>query len=275
MIDAIFYILIFCIGTVFGSFFTLAVYRIPLHQDITHKRSYCPNCNHRLSFFDMIPVLSYIFLSGKCRYCKQKIRPRYLILEILTGLLFLSFALSINLNIENINISQITYLVFGLLYIVGLIIIAGIDKENYKIEKSLILYETIVSSLYMIYLYTLEDTNIYRYVIYLFILVVFMIFENCYLRKKLKDSYIIEILELSLIMVLFNHEFTVIYTIIGTLLSIAFNCILLNIVKNKNKVAKKTSKFFIDLPIGFYLCSCNIIVMIVLNFLAFRGGKIF
>ena len=82
--DAIFYIIIFIMGITFGSFYTLAVYRIPLHQDITHKRSYCPNCTHKLSFFDMIPILSYIFLGGKCRYCKQKIRIRYLLLEILT-----------------------------------------------------------------------------------------------------------------------------------------------------------------------------------------------
>ena len=83
MASIIYYLLIFAIGTLFGSFFTLAVYRIPLHQDITHKHSYCPNCKHKLSFFDMIPIMSYVFLGGKCRYCKQKIRPRYLILEVI------------------------------------------------------------------------------------------------------------------------------------------------------------------------------------------------
>ena len=52
--DIFFYIIIFIIGTVFGSFFTLAVYRIPLKKDITHERSFCPNCNHKLGFWDMI-----------------------------------------------------------------------------------------------------------------------------------------------------------------------------------------------------------------------------
>src|SRR5574344_2034704 len=152
----IFYILIFCIGTVFGSFFTLAVYRIPLHQDIIHKRSYCPNCNYRLSFLDMIPILSYVFLGGKCRYCKKKIRARYLLLEILTGLVFLLFAISLNLNFYSIQISKLSYLIFGLLYIVGIIIIAGIDKEKHNISKPVILYEVVVLTLYMIYLYTVE-----------------------------------------------------------------------------------------------------------------------
>ncbi len=87
--EIIFGILIFIMGTVFGSFFTLAVYRIPLGIDITHKRSFCPKCNHRLEFIDLIPIFSYIFLKGKCRYCGEKVRIRYLLLEVLSGLVFL------------------------------------------------------------------------------------------------------------------------------------------------------------------------------------------
>ena len=78
--DIIIYVIIFIIGIVFGSFYTLAVYRIPKGQDITHTRSYCPKCNHKLSFLDLIPVFSYIFLRGKCRYCKEKIKKKYFII---------------------------------------------------------------------------------------------------------------------------------------------------------------------------------------------------
>ena len=140
MVDIILYIVIFIIGTLFGSFFTLAVYRIPLGKDITHERSFCPNCNHKLSFLDMIPILSYLFLGGKCRYCKQKIRPRYLLLEILSGLVFVLFAMSLKLSLLGSNISTIVYFVFGLFYMATLFIIAGIDKENLKIEKSVLLF---------------------------------------------------------------------------------------------------------------------------------------
>ena len=86
--NTLLYILIFIMGTVFGSFYTLAIYRIPKRQDITHTHSYCPNCNHKLGFLDLIPVFSYIFLRAKCRYCGQKIRPRYFILEVLSGIVF-------------------------------------------------------------------------------------------------------------------------------------------------------------------------------------------
>ena len=79
----------FVIGTLFGSFFSLATYRIPRHQDILIKRSYCPNCKHNLGFFDLIPILSYIIGKGKCRYCKEKISIRYPILELTNGIVFL------------------------------------------------------------------------------------------------------------------------------------------------------------------------------------------
>ena len=63
--NIVFYIVLFIIGTLFGSFYTLAVYRIPQRQDITHTHSYCPNCKHKLGFLDLIPIFSYVFLRGK------------------------------------------------------------------------------------------------------------------------------------------------------------------------------------------------------------------
>ena len=80
---------IFIIGTLFGSFFSLANYRIPRKKDIVFTRSFCPKCNHNLGFFDLIPVLSYIFHGGKCKYCKDKISPRYILLELSSGIFFL------------------------------------------------------------------------------------------------------------------------------------------------------------------------------------------
>ncbi len=82
---------IFVIGTLFGSFFSLATYRLPRHQDIVIKQSYCPKCKHKLGFFDLIPIFSYIFCGGKCRYCKDKISPRYILLESINGCVFLVF----------------------------------------------------------------------------------------------------------------------------------------------------------------------------------------
>lgn len=78
----------FIIGTLFGSFLSLATYRIPRREDIVATRSYCPTCKHRLNFFDLIPVLSYIIRGAKCKYCKEKISPRYFLLETVNGIVF-------------------------------------------------------------------------------------------------------------------------------------------------------------------------------------------
>lgn len=268
--DYILYLLIFCMGTVFGSFFTLAVYRIPLRQDITHTRSYCPNCNHKLSFFDMIPILSYAFLGGKCRYCKQTIKPRYILTEILSGLVFVLFALSIKFSVFTVSTQIIAYLAMGALYISTLFIIAGIDKEKIQIAKPVLLFGFVCVFLYIIYLYVVElDTNIYRYVIYLLLATVLTFISTMYLRKKAKNSYPIDILLLLLLMIMYTYEVVCIYTIIITLLAIAIQLLLKKGTVKTSKYVKVDKKEESKIPIAFYMCTANILTLILTNFYIF------
>lgn len=271
-IEIIVYIAIFCIGTLFGSFFTLAVYRIPLKKDITHERSYCPNCNHKLSFLDMIPILSYLFLGGKCRYCKQKIRIRYLLLEVLSGIVFVLFAMSIKLNVYSLNINTLIYFVCGLLYFATLFIIAGIDKEKHQIQKQVLLFGYIVEAIYIIYLYIVEkDSNIYRYVIYLVIVCMLTIINIIVLRKKVKNSYTIDVLLLCMLFLTFNYEAVTILTITYTLIAIAIHILLKKITAHKHKTVHGINKNVVEvLPIGFYLCITNIVCFIVTNYYIFK-----
>ena len=262
--NIVLYILIFCMGAVFGSFFTLAVYRIPLGKDITHERSFCPNCNHRLEFLDLIPILSYLFLGAKCRYCKQKIRPRYFLLEIMSGIVFVLFAVSLKLDILNTNINTWIYFIFGILYFASLFIIAGIDKERNYIQKSVLLFGFVVQAIYIIYLYIVEkDFNIYRYVIYLSIICILMLVDIFILRKKIKNSYVIENLLLCVLMIGYTYETITILTIIFTLLCIAIQMLLNKVNKKKNIRRDKT---ITKIPIGFYLCVTNIVCLITTNF---------
>lgn len=274
--DYILYLLIFCIGTVFGSFFTLAVYRIPLRQDITHTRSYCPKCNHKLSFWDMIPILSYVFLGGKCRYCGQKIRPRYLMLEVMSGIVFVLFAVSVKLSIFDIiflDKQLIAYFITGLLYIATLFIIAGIDKENVKIEKPVLLFGFICVTIYMIYLYIVGiNTNVYRYVIYLIAFGILTIVNTFVLRKNAKGNYTIDILLLLTFMLSFTYEFVCIFSVIITLIAISLQLIIKNILAKKSKCVKTEVKEHAKLPVGFYLCTANIITLIVSNLFIFYNS---
>lgn len=270
--EAIIYGLIFIIGTLFGSFFTLAVYRIPLGLDITHEHSFCPNCNTKLKFIDLIPIISYISVGGKCRYCKEKIRIRYFLLEVLSGTVFLLFALSLKLDVFKLNTNEIIYFLFSILYIAGLFIIAGIDKEKIKIQKSVLFFNLIITILFMIYACISSSKVIYTYIIFLAIIVFMLIFDIFYLKKNLTDNYTISILILSLCMIVFSGTEVFYYTVAFTLLLISFSAII-DRIKNRSKrksVINTDNNKNLNVPIAFYLVISNIFLIIVNNFLQYK-----
>lgn len=179
--NTILYIAIFSIGITFGSFFTLAVYRIPRKEDITHVRSHCTTCNHRLNFLDLIPIFSYLFLRGKCRYCGEKIRIRYFLLEILSGIVFILLALTRNVTYE-INITSLAMLALTYLFIAGTFIIAGIDKEKKEIPNGLIIYELVVGIVCIIFKLAIGE-NIISNVVGMFALPLLLLLINVILEK--------------------------------------------------------------------------------------------
>ena len=260
--DILLYMLIFIMGTVFGSFFTLAVYRIPKRQDITHTHSYCPNCNHKLEFLDLIPVFSYIFLRGKCRYCKEKIRPRYFILEILSGLTFVIVAYLMNISADNLKPILLAEGAFMALYLCFVFIMAGIDAENRKIEKSISMYGIILSIAYIIYLCVVEKDSIYRYVIYLAFYVIILILDTVTLKKYAKNSYVHGVILTVLTMVIFTGEYVVINTIIMTSLVVAIELLLHKIENIKRKVVREKNDYGKNIDYGFVLGISNILNLI-------------
>lgn len=184
--NIILYIAIFSIGVVFGSFFTLAVYRIPRKEDITHVRSHCTTCGHRLEFIDLIPVLSYLLLGGKCRYCKERIRPRYFILEIFSGFVFLALAYTRGINFES-SIMDFVKISFIYLFVAGTFIIAGIDKERYEIPNGLIIYELVIGVVYNVFLYAIGESIIFNIFGFLALPILLLII-NYIIKLILKDE---------------------------------------------------------------------------------------
>ena len=87
--NIVLFILIFILGTVFGSFYNCLAMRLEREEDFIKGRSHCMSCGHELSGLDLIPLLSYAFSGGKCRYCKEKVSARYPLTEVLFGALTL------------------------------------------------------------------------------------------------------------------------------------------------------------------------------------------
>lgn len=258
--EIFFYLIIFMIGITFGSFYTLAVYRIPNGQDITHTHSYCPKCKHKLNILDLIPVFSYIFLGGKCRYCKEKIRPRYLILETISGLFFVVVAYLMGLSIFNIETAKVIEYSFFALYFTFIVLMAGIDKEYRTINKPVLMYGVIISIMYIVYLYIIEKTSIYRYVIYLTLFLIILILDTIRLKKKAKNSYTYSILMVIIVMAVFTGEYTTIASIVTTLLLVAITLLIKKL--RKNKTVKTTEQYNKNIKLGLYLSIANILYFI-------------
>jgi len=98
------YLLGLTLGLIFGSFFNVIIHRLPLHiegvinknksqnsllQNLSWPASSCTNCHKKLNWFDNIPVISWLLLKGQCRFCNTSIKPRYLIVEIITAIAFM------------------------------------------------------------------------------------------------------------------------------------------------------------------------------------------
>lgn len=135
--------LIFIYGLLLGSFYNVVGLRIPKKQSISFPGSHCPSCQKELSWYELIPVFSWIFLKGKCKNCKSTVSALYLIMELLTGLLFVYAYLLFGISAEGL---------FAIL-LVSLVIIITISDLAYMIipDKVLIFFGILFTILRFIF----------------------------------------------------------------------------------------------------------------------------
>ena len=107
---------IFALGLCFGSFLNVCIYRLPRDKSVVTPRSACPHCGDLIPLYHNVPVLSWLILRGKCRSCKQPISPRYLVIELLTGLLFLGCYTHFGLSLAALKCTVLGYLLLGLVF---------------------------------------------------------------------------------------------------------------------------------------------------------------
>ena len=158
--DIVYLIIFFILGTLMGSFFTVVGSRLPRGEDFIKSRSHCDNCTHELSLLDMVPIISYLFLRGRCRYCGTKISPLSSYMEFFTGVLF-----------------ALSYFIFGFSYellialgIVALLIIVSVSDISYYIipDQLLIFFSgyfliiTCLNSGVMSALFSILDGGVYE-----------------------------------------------------------------------------------------------------------------
>ncbi|MDO8886493.1 prepilin peptidase [Candidatus Oleimmundimicrobium sp.] len=137
-----FFILIFflLLGLIVGSFLNVCIYRIPINESIVKPSSKCPKCKKPLKPWDNIPLLSYLVLGGKCRYCREPISLKYPLVEFITGVLFALAFLKFDLSLS---------LVLGIFLISVLVVLTFIDL-SYLIIPNKIIYPSLVIALALV-----------------------------------------------------------------------------------------------------------------------------
>ena len=117
-------IFVFIVGAIVGSFLNVCIHRLPRGESIVTPPSHCPGCNKVLPWHDNIPLLSFMLLGGRCRFCKAKIIWRYFIVELLTAGIFLALYLFLGLSVK---------FFFAVLFLSLLIVATFVDFEHEEI----------------------------------------------------------------------------------------------------------------------------------------------
>ena len=146
--ESIYIIIFFIFGCVMGSFYYVIAVRLSQNLSIVSPPSHCEKCNHKLKWYELIPVISYIIQGGKCRACKSKISISYLLMELCTGTLF-----AVCYHVFDFKID----LLIALIFVSSLIIIIISD-----IEYMIIIDEVLIVAIVSIILLDIVNIGLYK-----------------------------------------------------------------------------------------------------------------
>lgn len=236
--------IMFIIGTILGSFYTLVGMRLPRNESIIKPGSHCENCGHMLKWYENIPLISYIILGGSCKKCNEPISSTYFLMELLSGALF-----SLCYKVFGLNIN----LIFSLI-IVSLVIIIFVSDSKYMIIND----SPLIISIILIFILKIIDTGILSALMSL--VTGFGIFMAAYLLKVFGTIVFKQEalgggdIKLSFVAgMLLGIKFGIVYIILASFL--AFPYALYVTLKNKDNM----------LPFGPFLVSSLLIVFLNIN----------
>ena len=155
------YITIFLFGIVIGSFLNVCIFRIPNHETVVTERSHCMNCGYQLSWYDMVPVFSWLCLGGKCRKCKTPISPQYPIVEAVNGILYM-----VVFAVNGFSLESILYCLF----VSALLVLSVIDWRIYEIPIGINIFILVLGILHT----ALDYSNWLTYVVGFFSVSLFL-----------------------------------------------------------------------------------------------------
>lgn len=231
--NILFYTIIFVIGVVVGNYWAIKSEEIPKKLDL-RKHEYTNNSNE-----EIISKLAYI------------------VIGVISSVVI---ADTLNIKVDEVDVLNFIIYFFSMIYISAVVLISGIDRKYLKIEKGLLAFGIISSIIYMFYLCMLDFENLNLNAIYLAIYFVLLIIDSFILRKYAKDSYIVNISLLLVMILVFTDLRVLTYTFTMALIAITIYALLLKITKYKNKKLKIK-----EIPVGYFIGASNIIVLFMIR----------
>lgn len=144
-----FYVIFFILGSVMGSFFHVVATRMSNEESIVTPSSHCHICDHKLKWYELIPILSYLIQGGKCRKCKETLPLSYLIIEVVTGILYVVCYHEYGFTNE---------LIISLIFVSILIIVIISDIEYMIILDEVLVFGSVITIISYLILYGLDIT---------------------------------------------------------------------------------------------------------------------
>lgn len=129
------YVMAFLFGISIGSFLNVCIYRLPAGESLTKRNSHCMTCQAPIKWYDLIPVFSWLFLRGKCRACGSKISGRYILVETLTGIMFVLTFMQFDVIKDGL-----LYPALMCLFISGLIVIGFEDYDTQQMTIGVLIF---------------------------------------------------------------------------------------------------------------------------------------
>lgn len=233
--NILFYTILFIIGCVIGGLWAVQSREIPKILDL--KKTHYQNKPKT----ELISELTYISIGGVSAVILANIW---------------------NINMYQFEISNFIIYIFAMIYISALVLIAGIDRGYSKIEKKTLAFGIVASILYMLYLCIVDLASVHLSVIYMAIYMILLVIDSFLLRKFAKDSYIVNLLMVFVMILVFTDLKILTYTLVMVLIAVGVYILLINLQKKKN--GNKKIKIN-EIPVGFFVAASNVIILFMVK----------
>lgn len=157
------YLFVFLFGAAVGSFLNVCIYRLPKEESLIKRNSHCMTCGEEIKRRDLIPIVSWCLLKGKCRACGAKISPRYTVVEALNALVWLFVAYKVNVLMHPLNF-VLTALVFS-----ALIVVFFMDWDTQLISTYVCIFIGVIAVIYYIFNHDANDLSLVSRIIGFFV----------------------------------------------------------------------------------------------------------